>query len=510
MTKISTLSSISWIAFSIVLLSCSAEVSLDTDVGDNSSSSMIEDSVAENESSSVSENSSDSDESSIAKNESVDSESSDGEPSSQVDGESSESSSSVEESSSTAVAYVGVVTLELYNAETDEKIATFTDGYTIDFEQIGTQKITIVAKVDGTVETVQFTYDSDDSYQAEANAPYAIRGDDGGDYNAWTPESGMHTLAVQAFNSDGAIGDEVVITFDVLEFEVEAGEPFTIIAIPDTQTFSISNKGANPGMWNSQFQWVKDNIGPLNIKFVTHLGDIVDMWPDGYYHNVQEREWQPAVNAFNLIHGEVPYGVTPGNHDANDWTSGSNDWSSYDHNFGVSRFDGMDWYAENYNKNRNSVQLFSGGGMDFMVLHIRVWPSDDELDWGKSMLDKYSDKRAIVVSHEIDQRGEGGRGYFTGPGESIWNAVKSHDNVFMMLSGHHCGRESQRIETGSSGNSIHIIMSDYQCDEPQQAFLRIYNFVPTENKIDVKTYSPWIKQYESDWDSEFSLEYQMN
>ncbi len=501
----------------LFLISCTGETVINTDLGDaKSSSSMDDESSAVEESSSIDgEDSADTQSSATGKSES----SSQSLPSSSesVSVSSEESSSAVvdagssENSSSSAIIEAGVTVLELYNADTDEKIATLTDSYTIDYDKIGTTKIAIVAQVEGTVEYVQFSLDDVDDFQTEANAPYAIKGDTDGDYSPWSPKDGNYALTVQAYDSDGALGDMITVSLTVTGTPAVSKAPFSIIAIPDTQTFGISYRGASPEMWGSQFQWIKDNVTPLNIKFVTHLGDIVDQWPDGYKGGVQENEWNPAVAAFDLIHDLVPYGISPGNHDANNWDGGGgDDWTNYDRNFPVSRFDGKDWYAGNKNNNLNSYQFFEAAGMEFMVLHIRYWPSADELAWGTSILDQYPEKRAIVVSHEIDQRGDNGEGFFTGPGESIWNAVKNNDNVFMMLSGHHCGRESKRVKPGSSGNDVHIIMSDYQCDEPNQAFLRIYEFVPQENKINAKTYSPWIQQYESDGDSEFTVDYQMD
>jgi hypothetical protein len=157
------------------------------------------------------------------------------------------------------------------------------------------------------------------------------------------------------------------------------------------------------------------------------------------------------------------------------------------------------------NGNLNSFQLFSAGGMDFVVVHLRYGPSAEERAWAAGVLDEHSQRRAIVVSHEIESDG-----YLSGPGPDIWNDVaKSRDNVFLLLSGHHCARESLSELVNDAGSTVYSIMSDYQCDDPQPVNLRLYKFKPAENSIEVKTYSPWHDTYETDANSEFSIPYSM-
>jgi hypothetical protein len=98
----------------------------------------------------------------------------------------------------------------------------------------------------------------------------------------------------------------------------------------------------------------------------------------------------------------------------------------------------------------------------------------------------------------------------SGPGPDIWNdVVKTREQVFLMLSGHHCARESNSVLMNDAGKTVYSIMSDYQCDDPQPVFLRLYTFQPQENTISVKTYSPWNDAYETDENSEFTLSYGM-
>ena len=54
-------------------------------------------------------------------------------------------------------------------------------------------------------------------------------------------------------------------------------------------------------------------------------------------------------------------------------------------------------------------------------------------------------------------------------------------------------------------------MSDYQTrPNGGNGWLRIMQFSPSSNQISVKTYSPWLDQYETDADSQFAVPYDMS
>jgi hypothetical protein len=98
-----------------------------------------------------------------------------------------------------------VTSLTLVNAETDQVIGTMSDGMVLDFAQLGTQRLNIVAVTSpGTVGSVRFVDGAD--YRIENGAPYALAGNSGSDFYAWTPASGDHQIKVTPFSSTGASG----------------------------------------------------------------------------------------------------------------------------------------------------------------------------------------------------------------------------------------------------------------------------------------------------------------
>lgn len=93
-------------------------------------------------------------------------------------------------------------TLQLINAVTDKVVATLTEGSVIDFSKFGT-KLNIRAVTTGKTSSVQFKLNGR-LVATENYAPYAIGGDNNGDYKSWTPPSGKHKLEVVQYTRSGS------------------------------------------------------------------------------------------------------------------------------------------------------------------------------------------------------------------------------------------------------------------------------------------------------------------
>jgi len=283
-----------------------------------------------------------------------------------------------------------------------------------------------------------------------------------------------------------------------------SAQDFTIIVLPDTQKYSCGTPcGSNPAMFEAQTQWIVDNKDALNIVYVAHEGDIVE-------HATTAVEWDRADGAMSLLEDPVttslpygiPYGVLRGNHDQD------STYDYYNQHFGVGRFSGRSYYGGSFDgtNNNNNYTLFSASGMDFIVINLEYNPSIAVRNWADALLETYSNRRAIVVSHYIINIGNPGT--FNSMGEAIYNALKDHPNLFLMLCGHMHG-EGSRVDV-YNGNIVDTLLADYQSyTNGGNGFLRILTFSPVKNEITVETYSPWLGQYETDPDSQFVLDYDM-
>ena len=277
---------------------------------------------------------------------------------------------------------------------------------------------------------------------------------------------------------------------------------FSIVVLPDTQLYSMDY----PGIFSNQTQWIVDNAASMNIVFVTHEGDLVE-WYDKDY------QWQTANDSMSKLDGHVPWGAGPGNHDGDPTDPLMRGWAMFNRYFSYSRFAGQNWYGGAFwNKwdgaynNANNYQLFSAGRDSYLILHLQYDPNEDILAWANTTVENYPNRRVIITTHNyLSPSGER-----SSVGENIWNKfIRYHtDQIFLVLCGHNV-RETRNTDT-STGYNVHQLMANYQNDvNGGNGLLRILEFCPAESKIHVKTFSPYTNSYESDADSEFTLDYTM-
>jgi hypothetical protein len=92
----------------------------------------------------------------------------------------------------------------------------------------------------------------------------------------------------------------------------------------------------------------------------------------------------------------------------------------------------------------------------------------------------------------------------------IYEALKDHPNLFLMLSGHIDG-EGRRQDT-FNGNTVYSLETDYQWHaNGGDGFMRLMQFSPANNSIRVRSYSPYLDQYKVSPDSvsQFTISYDM-
>lgn len=263
---------------------------------------------------------------------------------------------------------------------------------------------------------------------------------------------------------------------------------FTFVVIPDTQHFSVNANGL--AIMRDQTEWVIAQKDALNIVFAAHLGDMTESWSD-------PSEWNRAEEAMDVLKadGTVPYSVAQGNHDY---------IGSLRERFPVSDWEGKPWFGGYLGGMENAYYLFTADGMDFIIVVIQThdqfigvydWAS---INWANDLFDQYSDRRAIFVTHDF---------YENPPLRT--DVIDKHDNLFLAVCGHSCGREAHWTETSPGGNAVHCILSDYQCDNPETGLLRYYVFKTLENRICAYTYCPSNDTYETDANSQFCFDYEM-
>ncbi len=294
--------------------------------------------------------------------------------------------------------------------------------------------------------------------------------------------------------------------------EEEPRPDFSIVVLPDTQYYCSQRYDGLAEMFIAQTQWIVEQRQALNIVYVMHVGDLVDSGDD------DPEQWLVADEAMSLLEDPVttgladgiPYGIAVGNHDQspNGDPLGSTDY--YNSYFGAERFQDRAYYGGHLgDDNDDHYHLFTASGMDFIVLELEYdqdGEDDAVLPWAADLLSTYEDRRAIVSAHYVVDES----GVLSDQGQRIYDNLGQQDTLFLMHGGHLTAEVWRSDPVGQDG-TLYTLMADYQFDgNGGDGWLRVMTFSPRAGEIHVRTYSPWLDQYQTDDDSDFVLPYDMD
>lgn len=283
----------------------------------------------------------------------------------------------------------------------------------------------------------------------------------------------------------------------------EPEDAFTVVLLPDTQFYSERF----PDNYVAQTLWIRQRRQQDNIKFVVHLGDIVQT-------STKQPEWENAHRAMEVLDGIVPYSMVPGNHDM---VVQGRDTTLYNKFFSPERYKDRAWYGGHLGEtNDNNYCFFEAAGMKFMVISLEFAPRDEALAWAAEVARRHADRRVIVATHcymrpkgrdadcATSYKVEGNSG------EQIWQKlIRKQPNIFLVVSGHVLGVGLQQSANDAGGKVIEML-ADYQgLPHGGDGWLRTLRFVPSLNRIDVQTYSPVLGKQNDDEKESFTLEYEM-
>lgn len=306
----------------------------------------------------------------------------------------------------------------------------------------------------------------------------------------------------------------------LLAAPVVRAQQFTVIGLPDTQNYSEFY----PWIFEQQTAWVADSVGPLGIRYVSHYGDVVN-------HGDSLAEWNASDVAMTTLDlTGIPYGVTAGNHDITPSGSAGSAYipGNFLAYFGPDRFAVAPWFGGASPSGMSSFQVFSGGGLEFVALHVECDGAVDELAWAQGVLDSHRDKPALLTTHRYLQDAEDytsgvpivPSGYYP----PIWYGiegvyapggiqtgqifdwfVRRNPNILMVQCGHF-HEEYRQTSVNVAGLPVHEVLADYQ-DDPNggDGWLRVMTFNVGASRIDVESYSPFLDAFRTADESQFSL-----
>ncbi len=254
-------------------------------------------------------------------------------------------------------------------------------------------------------------------------------------------------------------------------------EPFTLVIMPDTQNYVRTNRG----IYKNQTEWLRDNKEKENIKFIMHMGDVIN-------DNDDASQFPKAIEAHDVLAAAgIPYSVSTGNHDykkAPDgtWMYGRSkaQFSSYfNDNYIQTGFADSSWF-HGFHYLHNMYATFEVGRMKFAVIALEFRPRKEVLCWADNLIQtELRDRYVIITTHALldyDSSNNGDEGYDSqiksmyyevpngANGVEVYHELAArHSNVIMVACGHNHDAE-HRVTTGYNGNTIHELLVDYQAE----------------------------------------------
>lgn len=305
--------------------------------------------------------------------------------------------------------------------------------------------------------------------------------------------------------------------------------PYSIVVLPDTQFYAMGW----PDVFDAQARWIVDNRDAQGIAFVLHAGDIVD--------SDTPEQWMNANHSLSLLDGNVPYVLTAGNHD---YSNLADRMGMAAHYFPVSRLAQSPTFGGTFEEGHveNNYSLLPAGGGRWLVLSLEFGPRDQVVAWADTILKRYGDVPAMIVTHaylyagnvRYDRNGPpqsyspgmyvmaGQNGSSINDGEDLWRKLilPNHNVQFVFCGhvvgdGHSLGFATGRLTSARpDGSRVHQILANYQyclggpCTEVHggNGYLRLLRISPADRVVHVQTYSPYLDQSLTDDGNQFDLE----
>ncbi|MBE6683140.1 MAG: hypothetical protein E7595_03185 [Ruminococcaceae bacterium] len=283
----------------------------------------------------------------------------------------------------------------------------------------------------------------------------------------------------------------IILIFAPLPFSAsaEAINPdedceFTVLWTTDPQWYSFKYFD----ILTKQNDWVVDNYDRMNIRYIIHTGDFVDLPHERAQWDFVSKEYEKWDDA------GLEYGVLAGNHDVD-----ASDYTEFKEYFGTARFEGKDCFGEAYDGNRGHYDLLTLGGIDFIFVYLGYGThSDADYDWMNKVLSENSGRHAFLMFHEY-LNADGTR---TAIGNEIFNrVVLKNPNVKAVLCGHNYNstRLVDYIDDdgdGAEDRTVYQLMANYQnIINGGNGFMRFMEFDIDGGFIKHRTYSPYTNSF---------------
>lgn len=280
--------------------------------------------------------------------------------------------------------------------------------------------------------------------------------------------------------------------------KVTGSDYFTLAVIPDTQRETWTDSDTR---FRNRSQWLVDNASSLNIKFVTHVGDVVD------WGHVAPAQFRRAKEALSPLDGRIPYSLTIGNHDTAAVCEGGaacpgtpariavRNTTSFNRAFSKKDFVNLKGVFES-GKVDNTFSTFTALDREWLVLNLELWPRQSVIDWAKNVVGRHRDYNVIVATHsymEADGTISTSRGGYgsTSPRHLFDALIKVYPNIKMVVSGH-VGTAASRVDVGDRGNRILSLLQCYHSETTNP--LRLIRIDVANGTVTDWVYAPYTNE----------------
>ncbi|HCC34238.1 MAG TPA: hypothetical protein DEQ02_00830 [Ruminococcaceae bacterium] len=260
---------------------------------------------------------------------------------------------------------------------------------------------------------------------------------------------------------------------------------FSMAWITDTQYYAEQ--------YTHQFQnitdWIVEKKDELNIKYVTHTGDIADEW-DEEYQFINASKYLKKFEDAN-----IPYGVLGGNHDV---AFGAEKYDNYWKYFGEERYGGNSYYGGSYKNNLGHYDLITIDGVEMIFVYMSWDIYYPETEWINEVLAKYSDRKAVIAVH-CGINANAAQSYQSNM--LLREVCSKNENVFAMINGHYHGSSLNFAgfdddSDGVNDRVVYQICTDYQsAPEGGSGYVKMLYFDLANDKIYLNSYSPSVDDY---------------
>jgi hypothetical protein len=251
---------------------------------------------------------------------------------------------------------------------------------------------------------------------------------------------------------------------------------FSFVQIGDTQW-------ANQTQLQSIVDFVIDNKTILDIEYVVHMGDIVEVYDN-------RTDWEMKNFTFSQLSNFVPFGWLTGNHDGESQRYLGAEYFA----FKVSNYPNI---TSSFDQGRNTAQHFNFSGIEILFVNLDYFANETALQWFESLYHHYNEAVVVFSTHSyLDFLGN----YTQDTINSTY--LNAYPRVNLVLCGHIVYAVNQQVNNRQEIRFSYQRVPGYIPDLSD--FIRIYT-VYDDGTVDSITYSPLRNQFLTDALNQFSF-----